>query len=59
MPHGLALVTGPTGSGKSTTLYSCLNLLNEPDDQHLHRRGPGRVQVQGAQPGPGQGVRSA
>ncbi|CAN5619538.1 GspE/PulE family protein [soil metagenome] len=29
MPHGLALVTGPTGSGKSTTLYSCLNLLNE------------------------------
>jgi type IV pilus assembly protein PilB len=30
MPHGLALVTGPTGSGKSTTLYSCLNLLNEP-----------------------------
>ncbi|MFO0908959.1 MAG: GspE/PulE family protein [Isosphaeraceae bacterium] len=30
MPHGLALITGPTGSGKSTTLYSCLNLLNEP-----------------------------
>jgi type IV pilus assembly protein PilB len=29
-PHGLMLVTGPTGSGKSTTLYSCLNLLNEP-----------------------------
>ncbi len=30
MPYGLLLVTGPTGSGKSTTLYSCLNLLNEP-----------------------------
>jgi len=30
-PHGLMLVTGPTGSGKSTTLYACLNLLNEPD----------------------------
>jgi type IV pilus assembly protein PilB len=30
MPHGLTLVTGPTGSGKSTTLYACLNLLNEP-----------------------------
>ena len=30
-PHGLMLVTGPTGSGKSTTLYSCLNSLN--DDQ--------------------------
>ena len=31
MPHGLMLVTGPTGSGKSTTLYACLNKLNEPD----------------------------
>jgi type IV pilus assembly protein PilB len=31
MPHGLVLVTGPTGSGKSTTLYACLNLLNKPD----------------------------
>jgi type IV pilus assembly protein PilB len=30
MPHGLMLVTGPTGSGESTTLYSCLNLLNDP-----------------------------
>jgi type IV pilus assembly protein PilB len=30
-PHGMMLVTGPTGSGKSTTLYACLNLLNEPD----------------------------
>ncbi len=29
-PYGLALVTGPTGSGKSTTLYSCLNKLNTP-----------------------------
>ncbi|MGB7344010.1 MAG: ATPase, T2SS/T4P/T4SS family [Pirellulaceae bacterium] len=28
-PHGLMLVTGPTGSGKSTTLYSCLNALND------------------------------
>jgi type IV pilus assembly protein PilB len=31
MPHGLMLVTGPTGSGKSTSLYACLNLLNQPD----------------------------
>ena len=30
-PHGLLLVTGPTGSGKSTTLYTVLNLLNKPD----------------------------
>jgi len=28
-PYGLALVTGPTGSGKSTSLYSCLNRLND------------------------------
>ncbi len=30
-PHGMILVTGPTGSGKSTTLYSALNMLNNPD----------------------------
>lgn len=30
-PHGLILVTGPTGSGKTTTLYSCLKLLAKPD----------------------------
>ena len=30
-PHGVILVTGPTGSGKTTTLYSCLQDLNQPD----------------------------
>lgn len=30
-PHGMILVTGPTGSGKSTTLHSVLHLLNKPD----------------------------
>jgi type IV pilus assembly protein PilB len=30
-PHGIILVTGPTGSGKTTTLYSCLQDLNMPD----------------------------
>ena len=31
MPDGIFLVTGPTGSGKSTTLYSALNCINQPD----------------------------
>ena len=30
-PHGMVLVTGPTGSGKSTTLFSVLSLLNTPE----------------------------
>ena len=30
-PHGIVLITGPTGSGKSTTLYSALSKLNQPD----------------------------
>jgi type II secretory ATPase GspE/PulE/Tfp pilus assembly ATPase PilB-like protein len=29
-PHGIIIVTGPTGSGKSTTLYACLNYLRDP-----------------------------
>src|SRR4029453_5132125 len=30
-PHGILLVTGPTGSGKTTTLYACLAKINAPD----------------------------
>ncbi len=30
LPHGMVLVTGPTGSGKTTTLYSALNFINNP-----------------------------
>jgi len=30
-PHGMILVTGPTGSGKTTTLYSVINILNQPE----------------------------
>jgi len=31
LPDGILLVTGPTGSGKTTTFYSCLNYINKPD----------------------------
>ena len=42
-PYGMILVTGPTGSGKSTTLYATLNAVVTPRDQRHHGRGPGRV----------------
>src|SRR5438477_3099185 len=31
LPDGILLVTGPTGSGKTTSLYACLNYINKPD----------------------------
>jgi twitching motility protein PilT len=34
-PRGLLLVTGPTGSGKTTTLASCINFINENYDRHI------------------------
>ena len=43
-PWGMVLVTGPTGSGKTTTLYSALSDLNKTGTQHLHRGRSGRVQ---------------
>lgn len=39
-PHGLILVTGPTGSGKTTTLYSALNLLNLPQRKIITAEDP-------------------
>ncbi len=39
-PHGLILVTGPTGSGKTTTLYSALNLLNKPQNKIITAEDP-------------------
>ena len=44
-------MTGPTGSGKSTTLYATLNIAQQPDAQHHHGRGPGRVPAARHQPG--------
>ena len=46
-PHGLLLVTGPTGSGKSTTLYSVLNQLNQPTRNIITVEDPVEYQVEG------------
>ncbi|CAB4862140.1 unannotated protein [freshwater metagenome] len=51
-PYGMILVTGPTGSGKSTTLYSTLNILNRPEvniitvEDPVEYRLPGINQIQ-------------
>jgi type IV pilus assembly protein PilB len=46
-PHGLMLVTGPTGSGKTTTLYSALNELNNPDYNIVTVEDPVEFQIPG------------
>src|SRR3954451_22115923 len=46
-PHGLLLVTGPTGSGKTTTLYSALNELNNPEYNIVTVEDPVEFQVPG------------
>jgi type IV pilus assembly protein PilB len=46
-PHGLLLVTGPTGSGKTTTLYSALNELNHPEYNIITVEDPVEFQVPG------------
>ncbi len=50
-PQGMILVTGPTGSGKTVSLYTGLNILNTRGHQHLDRRGPGGNQPARRQPG--------
>ncbi|MBX3316573.1 MAG: Flp pilus assembly complex ATPase component TadA [Phycisphaeraceae bacterium] len=46
-PHGLVLVTGPTGSGKTTTLYSALDLLRSPEVNILTVEDPVEYQLDG------------
>jgi general secretion pathway protein E len=46
-PHGIFLVTGPTGSGKSTTLYSALKMINLPDKKIITIEDPVEYQMDG------------
>ncbi|MEI7452156.1 MAG: GspE/PulE family protein [Candidatus Falkowbacteria bacterium] len=46
-PNGLILTTGPTGSGKTTTLYSILNKLNEPGEKIITLEDPIEYQLKG------------
>ena len=47
MPHGIALVTGPTGSGKTTTLYSALNEINDAVRKIITIEDPVEYQLRG------------
>jgi type II secretion system protein E len=47
MPHGIILVTGPTGSGKTTTLYSALIEINKPDVKIITTEDPVEYQLEG------------
>jgi len=46
-PHGIVLVSGPTGSGKTTTLYACLNMLNDSRKKILTVENPVEYQLEG------------
>jgi type IV pilus assembly protein PilB len=47
LPDGVILVTGPTGSGKTTTLYACLNHINRPDRKIITVEDPVEYQMSG------------
>jgi type IV pilus assembly protein PilB len=47
LPDGILLVTGPTGSGKTTTLYACLNCVNKPDRKIITVEEPIEYQMTG------------
>ena len=46
-PHGIILVTGPTGSGKTTTLYACMNRINQPNINILTAEDPVEYELSG------------
>ena len=46
-PHGIILVTGPTGSGKTTTLYAALTQINQPDKKIITIEDPVEYQIDG------------
>jgi general secretion pathway protein E len=46
-PNGIILVTGPTGAGKTTTLYACLNKINKPDINILTVEDPVEYELKG------------
>jgi type IV pilus assembly protein PilB len=47
LPNGILLVTGPTGSGKTTTLYSCINEINRVEDKILTSEDPVEYDIEG------------
>jgi len=47
LPDGILLVTGPTGSGKTTTLYGCLHYINKPDRKIITVEDPVEYQLNG------------
>ncbi|MGZ5020941.1 MAG: GspE/PulE family protein, partial [Chthoniobacterales bacterium] len=47
LPEGILLVTGPTGSGKTSTLYACLNYMNKPDRKIITVEEPIEYQMTG------------
>ena len=47
IPHGIMLVTGPTGSGKTTTLYAALTMINKPDINIITIEDPVEYQIEG------------
>jgi len=47
LPDGILLVTGPTGSGKTSTLYACLNYINKPDRKIITVEEPIEYQMNG------------